>query len=230
MLLQVKPGHCAESIQLGIYTRSLSVFACVLLKELKLNWAQDSENKVENVYSAVLFSKNSVFLTANNKGHRRGYFVTMQRMWYCYFLIVQRKQWVLLISPSGPGSVFAGVPWQPPAVLVSCWKLGSHVLGTGPEVAQGREKASSFLGLPRAVLNLPLAAGGVSLGGEVWLFYPCFGGAQGLGCFGSQASHCLPTRCALSNTDGSPLLLILPQKQNNFLAIVFIILLQRDAL
>lgn len=36
--------------------------------------------------------------------------------------------------------------------------------------------------------------------GKAGLFYPCFGGAQGLGCFGTQASHCLPTRCALSNT------------------------------
>lgn len=72
-----------------------------------------------------------------------------------------------------------------PAVLVSCWKVTSHVPSVGPEPAQGREKASSNLGLPGAVLHLPLAAGRVGLGEKSWLFYPCFRGAQGLQCFGT---------------------------------------------
>jgi len=116
-----------------------------------------------------------------------------------------------------------------PAVLVSGWKLGSHVPGAGPELAQGTEKASSCLGLSRAVLHLAFAAGRVSLGEKGWLFDQCFWGAQGLRCFGTHASHCLPTRCLLSNMGGSPLRLILPQKQHNFFAVFFIISLRREA-
>lgn len=131
--------------------------------------------------------------------------------------------------PSKGPLVWAQCLLVSPAALVSCWKVSSHVPSVGLEPAQGREKASSSLGLPGAVLHLPLAAGRVGLGEKSWLFYPCFRGAQGLECFGTQASPCLPTRCALSNTDSFPLHIILPQKQHNTLAIFFIILLSRDA-
>lgn len=67
------------------------------------------------------------------------------------------------------------------------------------------QKASSSLGLPRAVQHLPLATGRSVWERKFAFFYPCSGGAQGPGCFESQASHCLPTRCVLPNMDGSPL-------------------------
>ena len=67
-----------------------------------------AENKAEDVYTAAFFSKNSIFSTANNRGHSRGYFVTTQRMWYRYFLMVERKQWVLPAAQYG-----LSVCWYP---------------------------------------------------------------------------------------------------------------------
>lgn len=155
-LLQVKPGHCAESIQLGICTRSLSL--CVLLKKLKLKWAPYVENKVENMYTAVFFPKSSIFLTSNSKGDGCGYFVSVQRKRST--IITQRKRWVLPIRPSLWAQcwlVSLGHPW----LLLEAWPAGSQCRA---QAGPGHGESKHLSGAAKGSCALRCCSRKVSLG------------------------------------------------------------------
>lgn len=136
----------------------------------------------------------------------------------------EKTVWVLLIRPSGTGSVFAGIPSHP------CLPLEAQVTRSWSRAraSPGHGGASGSWVLPEADLHLPLAPGRLSLGGNIWLFYPCFGVLKVWGVWLPRLPTAFLARSTLSDTDVPRLHLILPQKQHNFLA-VFFILRMRDA-
>lgn len=222
MLLQVKSGHCAGRIQLGICTRSLSVFQSVLLRELKWKWAPSPENNVENVCSAVCFSNNSISQTA--KG------TDVVTLW------VHRGCNSAVFSPCRENSVSAAhqalwyrlsVCWHPQPSLPPAGSSGHRFLEQGQSYPGHRGASGSWV-LPEADLHLPLAPGRLSLGGNTWLFYPCFGVLKVWGVWLPRLPTAFLARRVLSDTDVPRLHLILPQKQHNFSALFFI-LRMRDA-
>lgn len=83
---------------------------------------------------------------------------------------MQRKQWVLLIRPSGIGSMFAGIPSHP------CLLLGAQVMCSWcrARASPGHREASGSWLLPGKILCLPLASGRLSLRENIWVFFPCF--------------------------------------------------------
>lgn len=155
--------------------------------------------------SAVLLSKNSIFLTVKN-------WTAQMR------LLCEHAEDVLLLfsHPAKKTEYCPSGSWVWARCLLasllspscSCllWKLSSHVLSAGPELAQGIQKASCSLALHKGSSTLASCYRKVCLGEKVWLFLPMLWRCSRTAvCFGSQASCCLPTRCVLPDMDGSPL-------------------------